>query len=203
MEKNGYHHKNLREELIEAGVKLVEQEGAEALSLRRLAAECGVTHAAPYKHFKDKEDILQAVTSRIYTIFGKELQKNAEKFQNETPHRRILELGKRYVEFALEHPEFLRLMFFYGNGRADPGKLQKAEGPAEICPEDSLLIFRNVAGDYLASLQIPPEEYEYHLISLWALVHGIAVMLQNHNWEPSEPVSAAVEKVLAAFHGEA
>lgn len=200
MEKNGYHHKNLREELIEAGVKLVEQEGAEALSLRRLAAECGVTHAAPYKHFKDKEDILQAVTSRIYTIFGEELQKNVEKFQDEPAQRRILELGKRYVEFALEHPEFLKLMFFYGNGKADPGKLQKAESPEEVGPADSLMIFRNVAGDYLASLQTPPEEYEYHLVSLWALVHGVAVMLQNRNWEPAEPVLDAVEKVLAAFH---
>lgn len=194
METNTYHHKNLRQELIDAGVRLVAEEGAEALSLRRLAAECGVTHAAPYKHFKNKEEILQAVTIQLYQIFARELREVLVRFSGESPKRRLIELGNCYVRFSLEHPEYAKLMFFYGDLRATPEKLK--ENGATEC--GALAVFRDAAVEYLRSIQTPPEQYEYRVISLWALVHGLASLLQNHNWEPGEDTAQAVEKVLFA-----
>ena len=56
-----YHHKDLRNALIEAGIQLVSTEGVNAFSLRKVAAACGVSHAAPYSHFQNKEELLEAM----------------------------------------------------------------------------------------------------------------------------------------------
>ena len=52
-----YHHGNLRQALIDAGIKIINENGEEALSLRKAAAACDVSHAAPYAHFKDKDEL--------------------------------------------------------------------------------------------------------------------------------------------------
>lgn len=95
-----------------------------------------MTHAAPYKHFKNKDDIL----------------------------------------------------------RADSVLLRESDEN----DGSPLGVFRSAAIDYLRSVGASPAEYEYRVVSLWALVHGLAVMLQNKNWQPEEPILQAVEKVLLA-----
>lgn len=197
METNAYHHKNLRQELIDAGVRLVDSEGADALSLRRLAAECGVSHAAPYKHFQNKEEILRAVTEAVFGAFGEELRKTLAACAGEAPQRQLIELGNCYVRFTLERPEFARLMFFYGSGHATSDNLKEG-GKTEWSP---LAVFRDTAISYLQTLHIPPEQYEPRIVSLWALVHGLAQLLQNRNWVPDRPIPQAVEQVLLAACG--
>ena len=61
IKQQAYHHKNLRNALIEAGIELVSKEGINGFSLRKAAAACGVSHAAPYSHFQNKEDLLEAM----------------------------------------------------------------------------------------------------------------------------------------------
>ena len=58
---DSYHHGNLRQALIEAGIKIINESGEENLSLRKVAALCNVSHAAPYAHFKDKDELLEAI----------------------------------------------------------------------------------------------------------------------------------------------
>ena len=60
-QRQTYHHKDLRNALIETGIQLVSTEGVNAFSLRKVAAACGVSHAAPYSHFQNKEELLEAV----------------------------------------------------------------------------------------------------------------------------------------------
>ena len=55
---DSYHHGNLRQALIDAGIKIINEQGEDALSLRKAAALCEVSHAAPYAHFKDKEELI-------------------------------------------------------------------------------------------------------------------------------------------------
>ena len=52
---DSYHHGNLRQALIDAGIKIINESGEESLSLRKVAAECNVSHAAPYAHFNSKD----------------------------------------------------------------------------------------------------------------------------------------------------
>lgn len=65
-----YHHGNLRNELIEKAIDIVNNEGEQALSIRKVAGACGVTYAAPYAHFKNKEDLLTAIQEHITEQFA-------------------------------------------------------------------------------------------------------------------------------------
>ena len=65
MEKKPYHHKNLKNDLIEKGIELVNKNGINQLSLRKVAQACGVSHAAPYSHFSNKEELLQEMQLHI------------------------------------------------------------------------------------------------------------------------------------------
>ena len=59
--KDNYHHGDLRNALIEAGLKIINVSGKDSLSLRKVASACGVSHAAPYAHFSDKESLMEAI----------------------------------------------------------------------------------------------------------------------------------------------
>ena len=74
MDEKTYHNKNLREELIKKGLKLYNEVGYEGFSLRKVASLCGVSHNAPYRHFKDKEELildLKELAESIDSILGK------------------------------------------------------------------------------------------------------------------------------------
>jgi len=73
--RKDYHHGNLRKELIEKGIKMINDTGEEKLSLRKLAVECGVSNAAPYTHFKNKDELLKAMSEYILEILTSELEK--------------------------------------------------------------------------------------------------------------------------------
>lgn len=78
-----YHHGNLKESLLSEGIKYVSIYGDSSLSLRKLASECNVIHAAVYKHFASKEDLLAAMKIHVTDAFAKSLinsvKQNAEK----------------------------------------------------------------------------------------------------------------------------
>ena len=193
MEKKAYHHENLRQELIDAGVKIVAQEGIRALSLRRLAAECNVSHAAPYKHFKNKDDILAALTQHVQQLFAQKLLDGLNALENSDPQERLVEMGVNYVRFMVENPEYLKFLFFTGvTGRAEPEQLS----PDAAACGDSLAIFRDTAVTYLQSAGVDSKHYEYDLIAMWGLVHGLSVMRVNRNWVPAEPYPEAVRTIL-------
>ena len=68
MEKKPYHHGELKKALIENGIEFINQYGEEKLSLRKVAEKCGVSNAAPYAHFKDKDDFINRIVSSIVLL---------------------------------------------------------------------------------------------------------------------------------------
>ena len=64
-----YHHGNLKPALIDAGIRIINKEGEQGLSLRKVAAACGVSHSAPYAHYKDKDELLSAIKSSVTAQF--------------------------------------------------------------------------------------------------------------------------------------
>ena len=79
---DSYHHGNLRQALIDAGIKIINENGENALSLRKVAAACNVSHAAPYAHFKDKEELLEAMKKSVTDKFTNELETAVNKGRN-------------------------------------------------------------------------------------------------------------------------
>ena len=97
-----YHHGNLREALIEAGLKIINESGEDALSLRKVAAACDVSHAAPYAHFKDKDELIEAIKSSVTDRFMEELLAAVE--DKPTADEAIIAMGKSYITFFSRNP---------------------------------------------------------------------------------------------------
>lgn len=102
-----YHHGDLRKALIDKAIVIIEAEGAEQVTLRRLGREVGVSPMAAYRHFESKEDLLQHVARQGFVKLTEVLQKADEGVL----HERLLNQGVDYIQFAISHPAHYRVMF--------------------------------------------------------------------------------------------
>ena len=98
-----------REKLVDAAERLFGQHGLEAVTMRQLAAELGVSPMTPYRYFADKEAILAAVRARAFNRHAEALERALQ--QGATPLERANSVGQAYLRFALAHPEAYKLMF--------------------------------------------------------------------------------------------
>lgn len=186
-----YHHGDLRESLIKMGLKLLNEEGAEKFSLRKVAAMCNVSHSAPYKHFKSKEDLINGISEYVSEKFQTSLDEIAKNYKDDL-YKRILELGKKYVFFMVENPDYLKFLFL--NNCKDGIVVNKIEiKGSEFKTFD---IFKNCAVDYFKSINVKEEDYVQNIIAMWSMVHGIAIMLSNKTFEYEGDYLELVENIL-------
>src|ERR1700678_2083881 len=97
-----YHHGHLSRALVAAGRRILEAEGPAALSLRAVAREAGVSPAAPYHHFKDKDELLGAIAREGFARLSLALVAAAGSSERE-PEEKMTDLGVAYVRFAQTH----------------------------------------------------------------------------------------------------
>src|SRR5579859_3307211 len=114
-EAKPYHHGDLRRALLDSADAILEREGPNALSLRAVAREAGVSPAAPYHHFKDKDELLSAIAHEGFARLKQALSAAAE--AGDDPRRKMNDLGVAYVKFAQSHPALYRVM--YDSARAE------------------------------------------------------------------------------------
>lgn len=95
---------DFRDRLCIAAERLFAEKGPEAVTMRQLAAELGVSPMTPYRYFKDKDDILAAVRTNGFTRFAEALEKARDSGKGTS-------VGEAYVAFAFEHPDTYKLMF--------------------------------------------------------------------------------------------
>ncbi|GGQ13020.1 TetR/AcrR family transcriptional regulator [Streptomyces roseolilacinus] len=101
----------LRDRLVQAGVELLEEGGAQALSLREIARRAGVSHGAPRRHFPTHLALLSAVARRGFTDLAAALPGTRAPEDPREARERLLELGRAYLRFAADHPGMYQLMF--------------------------------------------------------------------------------------------
>lgn len=119
-----YHHGNLRSELLAAAERTVRERGTRELSLRELAREAGVSHAAPRRHFPDRRALLAALAEAGFDRLGAELRAALAAAGGEF-EARLRAVAAAYVRFATEDAALLELMFA-GKHEADGGVLHEA-----------------------------------------------------------------------------
>lgn len=152
-----YHHGDLRPALLRAAAKVLEREGAAALSLRDLARRAGVSHNAPYRHFRDREALLADLAAEGFQMLGEALARTSGRA-----------MGEAYVGFALEHPQRFRLMF----GGYLPFSRHRELARAAARPYEALLA---------AFRAQPMADPEKAAAAAWSLVHGLAhLLLDGH-----------------------
>ena len=168
-ERKGYHHGNLRQALIDAALGLIAERGAVGVSFAEAARRAGVSPAAPYRHFRDREDLL-AETARLgFEKFAARLEM-AWNGGKPSPLRAFEALGRAYLAFAREEAPFFTAMF-------DPGIRASAEPVlAEAGSRAFEVLYRacaTLADSAPAGGRPPPHMMAYHV---WALSHGVAAL---------------------------
>ena len=166
---DSYHHGNLRQALIDAGIKIINESGEESLSLRKVAAECNVSHAAPYAHFNSKEELIEAIKSSVTDQFMEELEAGVAECA--TAEEAILAMGRTYLTFFSRNPDYFVFIFGKQNINAH---LQMNKDYKNDYPPFALL--KRMYRLYLEEKGIEKsfEEQEIDLIKIWAMVHGMA-----------------------------
>ncbi|MBD5638595.1 TetR/AcrR family transcriptional regulator [Clostridium botulinum] len=191
MASDTYHHGDLKESLIIEGLKLFNEEGADKFSLRKVAALCNVSHSAPYKHFKNKEELINAISQYVFGEFEKSLREIAEMYKDD-PYKKIMELGKKYVWFMVENPDYLKFLFL-NNYKYE---IIVDENKLETKISGAFGLFKNSAIEYLKSINVKKEEYAQDVIAMWSMVHGIAVMLANRTFIYNGDYLELVENII-------
>ena len=110
MGKRNYHHGSLENDLIQKGLQLLTNVGLEEFSLRKVAEMCGVSNAAPYRHFSSKEALITAITTQVSNEFTSALDTVVQHHKGDFK-KQIIEVSKLYVSFMVEHPQHFKFIF--------------------------------------------------------------------------------------------
>jgi AcrR family transcriptional regulator len=171
--KRTYHHGDLRQSLINAAIALIAEEGIHDLSLRQVARRVGVSHNAPYRHFEDKEALLAAVAEQ-----GFQALRTAMEFAQQAPpadaSQQLEAIGIAYVNFALAHPAYYRLMF--GEYRCN---FRKYAALAEAAEQSFMVLVNTIRDGQAAGLFQAEDPVDMARVA-WSLVHGQSMLALNH-----------------------
>ena len=166
-EARPYHHGDLSRALIDAARRLLEAEGPSALSLRAVAREAGVSPAAPYHHFKDKSELLNAVAHEGWDMLDAAILK--AKLQAPSPRDAMSEIGVAYVCFARDNPALYRVMYDTARDKeALPETMHQDDGRA-YCEVRSTLIQAGADPAKVVDLELAT-------VAAWCSAHGLAEM---------------------------
>jgi AcrR family transcriptional regulator len=161
-----YHHGDLRQALIDRARALVEREGLASLTLRRLGADVGVSHAAVYRHFKDKQALVGALAFEAATEMRAAMQ--AALAGHRDPVRAFHAFGVAYVMYAVEHTAQFRTIF---GGGADAADARLADAKEETMG----MILAGVEACQHAGV-LPAGPVEPLAAAAWSLMHGLATL---------------------------
>jgi AcrR family transcriptional regulator len=165
--RRGYHHGNLREALIDAALNLIAQKGPAGFTFADAARSAGVSSAAPYRHFRDRDALIADVARRGFELFEAHLEAAWNGGQPE-PFKAFENVGRAYLSFARNEPAYYSAMFEAGVAPETDAGLRQAS-------ERAFAVLRR-ASEAL-SARAPAEQRPPALmmsLHIWALSHGIA-----------------------------
>lgn len=176
--KTKYHHGDLREALIMAAYAAVNEDGADIFSLSDACKRAGVSTAAPYRHFKSREEILAEVTSRGFRTMTEDARQAVEA-NGEGTLEAIIAMGQAYVAFAVKNQGVFALMFGRGPAMAD------AENVAKTGTECFGYLIAQIK-QYCARHGFKRNADEI-AVDLWTFVHGASALLTDGKYERVTP----------------
>ncbi|MFF4574240.1 TetR/AcrR family transcriptional regulator [Streptomyces sp. NPDC001410] len=188
-----YHHGDLRAALLKSAERTLREKGVGALSLRELARDIGVSHAAPGRHFKDKQALLDALALDGYERLNQALRAAAEQ-PGLTLEQRMTALARAYLGFAVENPELLELMFAR---KHDPDS--SAQLAAAV--DESLGSFARMMADAQERGEIIQGDPERLTMVAAASLHGLAALIASCALEAEEALAGLDEHVHLLLHG--
>jgi AcrR family transcriptional regulator len=193
-ERRGYHHGNLREALIEAALALISEKGPAGFTFAEAARAAGVSPAAPYRHFRDRDALIADVAKRGFEAFSAALVK-AWDGGKPSPRVAFDRVGAAYLAFARAEPAYFAAMFESGLSLADYPDV-RAEG------DKAFGVLRDACQALIDTLpaSVPKEGRPPALmmaLHIWSLSHGIATLFARGD-RSRRPIPMQPEELLEA-----
>ena len=201
--RRNYHHGNLREALIEAALRLIGEKGPGGFTVAEAARAAGVSPAAPYRHFRDREQLMADIARRGFEAFAASLRA-AWDHGKPSPRTALVRTGRAYLDFARREPAAYSAMFESGiSASCEPGLLAASE--------DAFSVLREACERVIAMLPAerrpPPMMVALHI---WSMSHGIASLFTRGDaarrpipMSPEDLLEAGVLVYLDGFAGPA
>ncbi len=196
--ERGYHHGNLKEALVRAALELIAEKGPFGFTFADAARWAGVSPAAPYRHYSDREELMADVAKRGFEEFEQALRKAWDEDAKD-PVRAFEKLGRAYLDFARKHPAYYSAMFEAGVPVGKNAELREAG-------ERAFNVLRGAAEKLVASAPAgkrPPAAMM--ALHIWALSHGIASLFargdQGRRSLPMSPEELLEAGVLVYLQG--
>ena len=190
--RRGYHHGNLREALIDTALSLISEKGPAGFTIAEAARAAGVSPAAPYRHFKDRDALIADVAERGFELFTKGLAE-AWAEGKPTPREALMRMGRAYLAFAREEPAYYTAMFESGLCFRDYAALQETG-------DHAFVVLREACEAVIATLPAgkrPPAMMM--ALHIWSLTHGMAGLFGRGDaarrpipMEPDDLLEAAI-----------
>jgi AcrR family transcriptional regulator len=190
MPSKKYHHGDLKNALIKAGVEILAKEGIGGLSLRKVAQRAGVSHSAPYAHFTDKQSLIAAISTEGFNQLYAELDAVIALYPND-PKKQLIEGSQAYVRFAMNNADTFKIMF--------SGVLEKEkEYPTFV--EISHKTFERVVGivqtcQDTGILRASPSDIT--AVIIWGQIHGIIALAMEGQISRTVLEQQSVQDIVA------
>ena len=169
-----YHREGLKNLLIEKGIEIVNTDGVQSFSLRKAAAACKVSHAAPYSHFRNKEELLNAMQLHITDRFSKTLETAIA--ENKKPAALLKKLGIAYVSFFIDNPAYFQFLYSSSDIKVDL--------TLSVPDEENykpFILYKNSILSLLKQAKVPKKKQNDILITIWAFIHGLTALAAMKN----------------------
>ena len=192
MARKSYHHGNLRQALVEASLVLIEEKGPLGFTLAEAARSAGVSAAAPYRHFKNREDLIAEVARQGFAAFGDRLEEAFDEARP-TPLAALGAIGQVYLDFARNDPGSYVAMFESGVDISSDAEL------ATTAQRAMSVLVR--AAERLSAHLPPAERPPATMVAnhVWALLHGIVELFTRG--QPVGRVPYSAEEMLESGTG--
>jgi AcrR family transcriptional regulator len=188
--RRGYHHGNLREALMQAALGLIADKGPSGFTFAEAARSAGVSPAAPYRHFRDRDALMAEVATRGFEKFESELERAWDEGRPD-PLQAFIRLGRAYLAFARSEPAYYAAMFESALPRASYPVLDEAGQRAF----DVLRAASESICALLPKERRPPELMMS--LHIWSMAHGIASLFARGD-QGRRPIPMSAEDLLEA-----
>jgi AcrR family transcriptional regulator len=168
--KRAYHHGNLRAALLQATLRAIAEDGPDGFTLRDVARRAGVSPAAPYRHFRDKDELLAAVAAECAERLAQMVEASVAEAPADDPLARFRQEGIALVEFAVAHPEHFRVLNLPGFSARLPEEQQQRLRASREAQRQALAAAQEAG----AIARIPLDDL---LLAAGSLVHGLGHLI--------------------------
>ncbi|WP_342362351.1 TetR/AcrR family transcriptional regulator [Terrarubrum flagellatum] len=189
-EKRGYHHGNLREALVAAALDLISSKGPAGFTFAEAARQAGVSAAAPYRHFRDRDTLIADVARRGFDLFAERLA-GAWNEGKPSAFEALMRLCRAYLEFAGNEPAYYAAMF-------EAGLPLESHADCREASERAFNVLRSACDVIAAAIpqgsRPPPMMMALHV---WSMSHGVASLFARGD-AARRPLPMPPEQLLEA-----